>query len=400
MKSKLLILLICLFAFIFPILAEDTIKYKETLPYQNVLDIISYDKGYYILYDNQKIIKYNDDNKEIANKIIDSISIQNITKINNHILLIGEKDNFLNILIFDENLRLENKYETEIMLNSSNTKYYQYDSKIYIILSIDGIISNNKVIIINETLDYSIKRISEITNLKEIIKSDYYYYDNNEKDITYTSSTYILNNNYLIGYKEENEKIIGTLKSIEANQYIYNNDYKNIDIKTFNNYLAVLSTNDLNSKLQIYDQNGNFIDEKIINEKAHKLSRLNNNLAIICNGSIILYNYPITIEKDKNIFGNIDIIGEIKPFNEITVDIKPNSGYEINGINLQTFSGQKITLHNNKFIMPEDSVKINVEYKETVINPETIDPIFIIISFSIVLIIIVKKLYSKYRWLK
>ena len=78
----------------------------------------------------------------------------------------------------------------------------------------------------------------------------------------------------------------------------------------------------------------------------------------------------------------------------------PNSGYVVSDVIVTNQYNEPITLENNKFIMPEGNVDIEVKYEELISNPETKDvlvPLIIVGTISLLLII---KLYKKIKWIK
>lgn len=396
-KIKMFVFSIFVFLLLMPVFA---LEKGHEYNYNGVNDIVGYSDGYYLLKNNGEIIKYDNNDKLLIKKRFNNITPNGIVYYNGNYIMYGESNNLLGVYIVDDNLRVVHNSSLNLPINGSIIKSYLYGGKLYLVTSIEGIISNNKVVVLDKSFNIEIKSLSDVSEFKDAVGSDYYLYEeNNEIEYNYLASASINDNNYLVGYSNQD----GILKSIiKKNDVLINGDElcKNIDSLVINGKLYVLSKCDNNSKLIIYDEELNIIESIDIIYDVIKLDKFGNKLAIICNGKILTYAFSYEIKSEDSLFGSLDVIGDAKPYNIIKVDAKANSSYEVSDIIVRTSSGQLIEVVNNEFVMPEDSVTVSVQYKELVKNPETVDFIIIFVTLAVALIIIVKQLYSKYKWLK
>ena len=397
MKKRYLFVFIIVFFLAMPIYALENSK---DYSYSNVIDIVSYKDGYYVLKATGEVIKYDKSDNVVSQKKFNDIDVNSITNYNNNYIICGTTDNLLSIYIIDENLRVVHNSTLDIAMNGSDVNAYYYEDKLYLVISLDGIISSTKIVEIDKSFNISMKQMSDISNFKDIIKGDYYLYNNDDINHTYLASVNIDEDYYIVGYTNVDGKIKGIIKKNTDNVIETDDEYKNIDSLVLDGKIYVLSTNDTDSKITIYDDILDKIDTISLSGKAFKLDIYFNNLVVLFNDRLSLYQIDLSINSEDNLFGNIDLLGDRIPYENITVNVTANSGYEVSEIVVRTSSGEKIDVIDNGFVMPEDSVIVSVYYKEVVENPETVDKIVLIVFCCLILVVILRKLYVKYRWLK
>lgn len=406
MKKKILLLILLLF--IIPIVTK-AIEYDKTID-TKIDNIISYKEGYIELIDNTLYSYIN--NELISTKQFTDLNKLNIIELNNNFLIVGIKNNTIKTYLIDNKLKVLSNKETSYIITNGLPYLYKYDNKIYTLFINDGILTTNNIYIIDENLDISETKLSNITNIKEIIKSDYYILNNSGNIIDnntyyYNKSTYLNDNSIIVGYKE-NELLEknATINFIDKEGYVLwqddNPDYYNYkDVTILENTIYVLATNNIESFIIKYDYTGKKLEqEKISNDLPICFTKVSNNLYILTENNQLIYKYNISINKENDIYGELKINGEPIPYSTIKLEVLPNSGYQLDSYEIKDEQGNNIEVIDNSFIMPNSSITIKVNYKETVINPETVDMIFIVLAICSISLIVFTKTYKQYKWLK
>ena len=406
MKKKILLLILLLF--IIPIVTK-AIEYDKTID-TKIDNIISYKEGYIELIDNTLYSYIN--NELISTKQFTDLNKLNIIELNNNFLIVGIKKNTIKTYLIDNKLKVLSNKETSYIITNGLPYLYKYDNKIYTLFINDGILTTNNIYIIDENLEISETKLSNITNIKEIIKSDYYILNNSGNIIDnntyyYNKSTYLNDNSIIVGYKE-NELLEknAIINFIDKEGYVLwqddNTDYYNYkDVTILENTIYVLATNNIESFIIKYDYTGKKLEqEKISNDLPICFTKVSNNLYILTENNQLIYKYNISINKDNDIYGELKINGEPIPYSIIKLEVLPNSGYQLDSYEIKDEQGNNIEVIDNSFIMPDSSITIKVNYKETVINPETVDMIFIVLAICSISLIVFTKTYKQYKWLK
>ena len=205
-NKKYIFIIISLFLFFVTEVKAEILNYTDTIDYSNKIEnnvskIVSYENGYLILStSSSSIIIYNYDNNHnfLYSKEITNLTNSSMIKYNDNYILVGISSNSLKTYLLDRNLQVTNQQETSYILdNSSILNLYNYNNKVYIMLTEESTLANNNIYEIDETLNIIENKFSsyDATILKEILKSDYYLIKNNDvtkddKLIRYNSSTY------------------------------------------------------------------------------------------------------------------------------------------------------------------------------------------------------------------
>lgn len=405
MKNKIILLLLI-------ILFIPSVKAHSYLSSNNTKtdNIIDYKEG--IIKTTNNTVSSYQDNILISQKTFLELNNINIIKYNDNFLLVGIKNNNLKIILLDKYLKIINQKETSYIINQTVPSLYSYNDKIYILFKNQGILTTNNIYIVDDKLNIEEKRLSDIKDLKSILKSDYNIIKmsgtiNNEGKEFYNSSTYENDNVFIVGYIEDN---LGNKNAIITSQdkegYTVwkdnNKDYIEFnDVTILENKIFVLANNGYYTYLLTYDFNGNKLStEKIADTLSSKFIKVKNQLYILNDNSEIIYNYEIKINIESNIYGNTTYTGDSIPYNEITLSSIANSGYKIKEYQVKDEQGNIINLNNNSFIMPNNSVTVSTIYEETVINPDTVDMIFVVFAACTIALIILVRTYKEYKWLR
>lgn len=406
MKKRICIILLAL---LFIPTYVNALSFDKTID-KKIDSILSYDTGYIETIDNELNSYIN--NELVSNKKFSDLTNISIIKYNENFILVGLKNNKLKCYYIDSNLKVLSQNESSTIISNGNPKLYIHDNKIYVLLINNGILSTNNIYVIDNELNIEETKLSNISNIKDIIKSDYYIINNsgNTKDgITeyYYNSTYVNDNNIIVGYKEDlyNEKN-AIIKYIDKEGYIKwiddNKDYKEFnDCIILENKIYVIANNEFETFLLSYDYDGNKINSTKISEGiSYKFNKLQNKLYILNDNKEILYDYAININIESNIYGKTTYTGDAIPYNKIILETIPNSGYKLLNYKITDEQGNEIQINENEFIMPLNSVNIIVNYEETIINPDTVDMIFVVFAISGIALIVFTRTYKQYRWLK
>lgn len=405
MKNKIILLLLTIL--FIPSVKAYSYSSSNNTKTDNIID---YKEG--IIKTTNNTISSYQDNTLISQKTFLELNNINIIKYNDNFLLVGIKNNNLKILLLDKYLKIINQKETSYIINQTVPSLYSYNDKIYILFKEQGILTTNNIYIVDDKLNIEEKRLSDIKDLKSILKSDYNIIKmsgtiNNEGKEFYNSSTYENDNVFIVGYIEDslgNKNAIITSQDKEGYTVWEDNNKDYIefnDVTILENKIFVLANNGYYTYLLTYDFNGNKLStEKIADTLSSKFIKVKNQLYILNDNSEIIYNYEIKINIESNIYGNTTYTGDSIPYNEITLSSIANSGYKIKEYQVKDEQGNIINLNNNSFIMPNNSVTVSAIYEETVINPDTVDMIFVVFAACTVALIILVKTYKEYKWLR
>lgn len=405
MKNKIILLLLTIL--FIPSVKAYSYSSSNNTKTDNIID---YKEG--IIKTTNNTISSYQDNTLISQKTFLELNNINIIKYNDNFLLVGIKNNNLKILLLDKYLKIINQKETSYIINQTVPSLYSYNDKIYILFKEQGILTTNNIYTVDDKLNIEEKRLSDIKDLKSILKSDYNIIKmsgtiNNEGKEFYNSSTYENDNVFIVGYIEDslgNKNAIITSQDKEGYTVWEDNNKDYIefnDVTILENKIFVLANNGYYTYLLTYDFNGNKLStEKIADTLSSKFIKVKNQLYILNDNSEIIYNYEIKINIESNIYGNTTYTGDSIPYNEITLSSIANSGYKIKEYQVKDEQGNIINLNNNSFIMPNNSVTVSAIYEETVINPDTVDMIFVVFAACTVALIILVKTYKEYKWLR
>ena len=388
MKKVLLTAIIILLFFITRVNAS-VLTYNESynLEYP-ISDIIEVNNAYYTIYDNQ-ISKFEKNMRYDSDKTLEDIHNAQIIKFNDNILLVGNKNNFVSIYLLNTDLQVINSVDTTILYYKPNL--YSYNNNIYMLLGEDYILEDTNMYEINDKLEIKTDSISSYTNLKDIIKSDYYAYNNEDltKQVTataYNTDYIVLGGTDFIQILDKEGKLV---KEIESDPIV--------DILILNNKIVVAE--------ERFVKQYNFdleFEEKITSteEGFSFMTKLNDNVIIFQAPDVIsFYKFNINIFKEESSFGTIEIAENAVPNTKVTYTITPNSGYEVENILITDEYGNVIKTNGEYFIAPSSDVKVLVTFKEAVINPETLDLIAVVVVVAVVTLLIFVKLYKKFKWI-
>ena len=259
------------------------------------------------------------------------------------------------------------------------------------LLGEDYILEDTNMYEINSNLEIKTDSISSYTNLKDIIKSDYYAFNNDDLTKQVTATAY--NTDYIVlggtDFLQVLDKEGKLVKEIESNPVV--------DILILNNKIVVAE--------ERFVKQYNFdleFEEKITSteEGFSFMTKLNDNVIIFQAPDVIsFYKFNINISKEESSFGTIEIAENAVPNTKVTYTITPNSGYEVDNILITDEYGNVIKTNGEYFIAPSSDVKVLVTFKEAVINPETLDLIAVVVVVAVVTLLIFVKLYKKFKWI-
>lgn len=410
---KKIIITLLLFMFFIPVIKADVIKDKETINLtHNINKVYGTTTGYITTYNtetNTIITSYDLNNSLISQKQINLLNNINIIKTNKYNILVGIAENsYITIYYLDDNLRIINTIETTINTNNlTKIKLYQKNNKTYLLLTTDDyLLIDNYIYELDENYNINKKLFASYKSneLIDILKSDYYAIKNtyqtiNNETYYYKESTYNRNYNILLGQKEDinfaRQNIITTINiNNETNTFTLKDVV--IDMELVNDKLVLLTPN---NQLLIYTLNGNLEQEININNGIG-LTTISNNLIVYSFNSLNYYEYDCNVIINELPYGTVNISDNIKPYDLVDINVLSNSGYEVENISIIDINGNEIEIIDNQFIMPNKTVYITPSYKASIVNPETADTVFIIVVITLVLLVIWKKVYKKYLWLK
>jgi len=404
MKKVIVLLFLLSFSFINVVLASDFKLNKEiTYDVNNIEKTYSSSKDYIVINKNQTLYKYNSKDNVIVSKEINDITNQNIIKFDKNFLLVGISSNTLKIYLLDNNLQVRNQLETtDIVSLYTEFKLYEYENKIYILLTNNNTLVDNNIIEIDQELNINKKEFSsyEPNTLKEILKSDYYLIQKNNEIIgdvvnKYNASINYLDKNILIGTNSNDQAILKIIDESELNKtYSDYKEFKNIEI--INNQMYILTDH----SIIIVDFNGDIVKELPVNNIT-EMKKLSDKIALVSlENKILFYEYECNVEVIESDFGTISVSESNKAYDKVKIDVAPNSGFELEKIIVTDKENNLIIVKNNEFIMPATDVSIEALYTAKVDNPDTVDYIFVAVCISALAMILLTKTHKKLEWLK
>lgn len=425
MKRKLIFCLLIFFLFIHSIYAEEkkiiqytnTVSMTEEMP---ITEIIGDKEAYYVLStdnENTQMAKYTSENKLISSKKLTGLSSPKVIKRNEELIIIGKDRNSIKIYVLDKNLKIQSQNAPEIIISSqADINLYKEENTIFIMLTKNNLLESNQIYEVDEALNIKSQNLSSYdpSFLREIFHGDYDLIHNNgqleNNEITnYLNTTYNGEKNILIGYKEkENMEKVAILSMIdketkieEIKEYTNYNSFKEIEI--VNDKFIVLATKHEEDYLVIINALGTIEKEEKLEIPVDKMFKIGNQLVIKSRNTnnLLFYEYNLNIKINTSPYGTIEVPESALPYENVSVEIKPNAGYEIDTILIKDQQGQVLSVTNTKeFTMPENDVTISVTYKEEVKNPETIDIIRITFFVFLGIIGILYICKRKLHWLK
>lgn len=441
MKNKLYIIftLIISMLMINTVKAESFLTYKETYNYSEsnyVENIISL-KDNLFLISSYNIIKTSNEYEYITDKYFEDLNTVNGIKYNDNIMLVGIENNVLKAYLLDENLQVIKQQETSYIIDSYVTiKLYSYEDKVYVMLLSNETLSNNNIYEISSELTITEKSLSSYDSslLKKILKGDYCLIrmndiEENNRITHYYNTAYNKDYTILVGdtsnvtYNETNGyEYKGNITILDSNgevvSKIETDEYYSFkDVELISDKIIVITNDNPNSYLLVYNTNGT-LEEKIdithdvegFQMEVIKLFKDNSKLTIFSQEyskarlrykTFMVYNFDYSVITNENVLGTVNVPTNAKTNDLVTIEITPNSGYEIESVEVVDSLGNPITLSDTySFIMPDSDVYVTVNYKIKVDNPETVDIVTIIGISAIIALFLGFKITGKLRWLK
>lgn len=441
MKNKLYII----FALFISVLMINTVKAESILTYEEtynfsrtdyVENIISLKENLFLI-SSYNIIKASNEYEYITDKYFEDLNTVNGIKYNDNIMLVGIENNVLKAYLLDENLQVIKQQETSYIIDSYVTiKLYSYEDKVYVMLLSNETLSNNNIYEISSELTITEKSLSSYDSslLKKILKGDYYLIrmndiEENNRITHYYNTAYNKDYTILVGdtsnvtYNETNGyEYKGNITILDSNGEVVSKietdeHYSFKDVELISDKIIVITNDNPNSYLLVYNTNGT-LEEKIdithdvegFPMQAMKLFKDNSKLTIFSYEyskaryhykTFMVYNFDYSVITNENVLGTVNVPTNAKTNDLVTIEITPNSGYEIESVEVVDSLGNPITLSDTySFIMPDSDVYVTVNYKIKVDNPETVDIVTIIGISAIIVLFLGFKITGKLRWLK
>lgn len=441
MKNKLYIIFTLLISILLinTVNAESFLTHKETYEYNNtnyVENIISLNDNLFLVsYD--EIHKVSKDYQYITSKYFEDLNTTNGIKYNDNIMLVGIENNVLKAYLLDENLQILKQQETSYIIDTYSTiRLYSYENKVYVMLLSNENLSSNNIYEISSDLTITENNLSsyDYSLLKKILKGDYYLIrmndiEENNRITHYYNTSYNKDYTILVGdttnitYNETTGyDYKGTLTILDSNgetiNKIENSDYEIFrDVELISDKIIIMAHKGYNSYLLIYNINGtleetidttHYVDEYLLVN--YELFKENNELTIFSYEltkvreiykTFMVYDFDYSVITTENVLGTVNVTSQAKANDLVTMEITPNSGYEIDTIEVIDSYGNPITMSDTySFIMPDSDVYITINYKVKVDNPETADIITIIGISAIIAMILGFGITGKLKWLK
>ncbi len=368
--------------------------------------VLTFDKGFeipantnivelnnnYIAVDNNVLTKYDYDFNSLQTKEFEDITESDIIVYNNQILLVANNNNFIKLFLLDSDLKVLKSKETTIYYKKPNL--YEYDSKIYLVLGDNYVLEDTNMYEIDLELNVKENSISSYGDkLKDILKSDYYAFNNEDITEEITATTYNKDYNVIAG-----EGFLRLLnKKGELVKEIEFNDTINDLVILNNKIIALINENVLEISFDLEIENENNLFEvnpsSLIISGDRVIVRINNYFGIL------VYNFNININRVESNLGTLEVLNTAKPGTKVTFKATANSGYEIEKIIVTDEYGNEVKVLGDYFIAPSSDVTIEVKYIESVVNPETLDIIYIVAFISFITLLIYIKVSRKLNWI-
>ncbi len=394
---------------------EETITLDKTLTFEQLKYIYGYESNYITIseIDNNSLITiYNNQDELLVQKQLENLKNTKIIKYNDNFILVGLSGNALKVINIDSNLIVKKQEETSILINSNyELNLYNYDNKIFVILTNNNTLADTKIYEINNELNITENGFSSYDSnyLKGILKDDYYSLIHNDENIEdkiyhYNDSAYMANNNILIGNNDTNailKMLDNTNNEILRKEYNEFEDFLNIAI--INKKILILAKKENKYYLIELNETGEIQDQEELEDNDISLLKTGDKLLIISRDkqtTIKVYNYLCDITVEDSPLGTIQVQNSSEPFRKVSIQATPNSGYVLESLIIRDSEDNIIQAVNNEFTMPDDNVVVIANYKQTVNNPETMDIILFFVIVSIITLLIMNKSYVKYKWLK
>lgn len=227
-------------------------------------------------------------------------------------------------------------------------------------------------------------------------------------------------------------------------EVVWNKEYQENsiirDVAISNNYIIVSISEDDQSRMEVYDLEGNLVQTITTNLYYHYIHKtpsgfITSNtipLSIIplyflreTRSSSLDTKYqvgdlkpadsPIPFMTNHQIYylprtiktvvksgeGTVDVLSIPRVNSEITFELHPKEGYEVFGVTVTNSKGETITFTQNVFTMPDDDVTIEVEFARRVLNPETKDiAIITLLLVTFITAILFRIQYKKFKFLQ
>ncbi len=412
---------------------NDILTYKDTHTYNNdIKDIISLNEKLYIINNSSQEIT-NPDTSFIPNitKKFPELLNQSIIEYNDNLLLVGIEKNALKLYLLDSNIQTIKQVETSYLISTkAEIRTYYYEEKVYLMLFENDNIYNSNIYEIDENLNVIENTLSTYDSelLKKILKGDYYIIRlndtiTNNRITHYTNTSYYNTTSFLVGntsntsYNELSgyeEKAILTIINNDNTTNIENTEYTNFkDVEIVNEHIIILGKTPTKESLLIYSLDGTLVYSMDINNtlivENKNLFKVNNQLIIYGENiaeeiekvnQLTTYTFTLNIKFSETPYGTMTVPSTSLANSEVPIEITPNSGFEIDSIKITDSLGNVIKTTDNKFIMPENDILINISYRASVENPETNDFIILMSILTIfglfTLVLFIKKL----KWLR
>ena len=354
-------------------------------------DIIEVNNNY-IVAKNNLITKYDKEFNPLADKTFEELSDTDILEYNDQILLVANNNNFIKLYLLDTDLKVLSSKETTIYYHKINL--YKYNSKIYLVLGDDYILEDTNMYEIDAELNIKENAISTYGDkLKDILKSDYYAFNN--EDITNPITATAYNKDYIVLGGNDFIRVLNKKGEIIKEKEV---ERPVIDIIILNNKILLLSGQSLLEGTFDLDFEG--IDaffevplSELVQTKDKVIVRTSNYFGIF------VYDYSIKITKVESNFGTLEVLDSVKPGAKVNFKATANSGYEIEKIIVTDEYGNEVKVKDNSFIAPSSDVTIEVLYAESVINPETLDIIYVIAIVAFITLLIYIRVSKKLNWI-
>lgn len=365
-------------------------KKYEIPPTTNIVEF----NNSFIAIDDYYLTKYDYDFNSLQTKEFEDITESDIIVYNNQILLVANNNNFIKLFLLDSDLKVVKSKETTIYYKKPNL--YEYNSKIYLVLGDNYILEDTNMYEIDNELNIKENSISSYGDkLKDILKSDYYAFNNADITEVITATTYNKDYNVIAGegFLRLLNKKGELVKEVELEAVDHINDL----IILNNKIIALIHDNVLEISFDLEIENENPIFE--VNPSSFVISgdrvivRVNNHWGLY------VYNFNININKAESNLGTLEVLNTAKPGTKVTFKATANSGYEIEKIIVTDEYGNEVKVLGDYFIAPSSDVTIEVKYIESVVNPETLDIIYIVAFISFITLLIYIKVSRKLNWI-
>ena len=390
MKKLLAFITILSFIFITRVNAG-VLSYSDRYNIPSNTNIVELNNNY-IAVNGSLLTKYDYDFVEVQTKSFEDITESDIIVYNNQILYVANNNNFIKLFLLDSDLKVVASKETTIYYKKPNL--YEYDSKIYLVLGDNYILEDTNMYEIDPELNVKENSISSYGDkLKDILKSDYYAFNNEDITEVITATTYNKDYNVIAGegflrlLNKKGELVKEVEFPVRINDLIILN----------NKILALVYGNVLDISFDLEVEEEDLIPEVPLSSFVISGDRV---IARVDNYTgLFVFNFNINIYKVESNLGTLEVLNTAKPGTKVTFKATANSGYEIEKIIVTDEYGNEVKVLDDYFIAPSSDVTIEVKYIESVVNPETLDIIYIVAIISFITLLIYIKVSRKLNWI-